>query len=135
VRFFRVLNGFMAQFGMNGNPDVTAAWEPLQLEDDPVKMENTRGRVSFAMGGPNSRTTQLFINYVDNRNLDGMGFAPIGEVVGTGMAVVDSLYGDYGEGPPGGPGPDQGRIAAQGNTYLNQSFPKLDYIRRARILP
>jgi peptidyl-prolyl cis-trans isomerase A (cyclophilin A) len=135
VRFFRVLNGFMAQFGMNGNPDVTAAWEPLELEDDPVKMENTRGRVSFAMGGPNSRTTQLFINYVDNRNLDGMGFAPIGEVVGTGMAVVDSLYGDYGEGPPGGPGPDQGRIAAQGNAYLNQSFPKLDYIRRARIVP
>lgn len=134
VRFFRVLTGFMAQFGMSGNPDVTAAWEPLQLEDDSVKMENTRGRLSFAMGGPNTRTTQLFINTVDNRNLDGMGFAPIGEVT-DGMAVVDSLYADYGEGPPGGPGPDQGRIGAQGNAYLTPNFPKLDFIRSARIVP
>ena len=134
VRFFRVLTGFMAQFGLNGNPDVTAAWEPLLLQDDSVKMENTRGRLSFAMGGPNTRTTQLFINTVDNRNLDGMGFAPIGEVT-DGMAVVDSLYADYGEGPPGGPGPDQGRIGAQGNAYLAPNFPKLDFIRSARIVP
>lgn len=134
ARFFRVLHGFMAQFGLSGDPKVNAAWEPLNLEDDPVKQSNKRGTVSFATGGPNTRTTQLFINYVDNANLDGMGFAPIGEVI-DGMAVVDSLYGEYGEGPPSGGGPDQGRIAAEGNAYLTQSFPKLDFIRKARIVP
>ena len=134
ARFFRVLSGFMAQFGMNGNPRVTAAGEPLQLEDDPVKQKNTRGMVSFAMGGPNTRTTQLFINYADNTNLDGMGFAPIGQVV-DGMAVVDSLYSAYGEGAPDGPGPSQERIAAEGNAYLTKDFPKLDFIKTARIVP
>jgi len=134
ARFFRVLSGFMAQFGMNGNPRVNAAWEPLQLEDDPVKQKNTRGMVSFAMGGPNTRTTQLFINYADNTNLDGMGFAPIGQVV-DGMAVVDSLYSAYGEGAPDGPGPSQERIAAEGNAYLSRDFPKLDFIKTARIVP
>jgi peptidyl-prolyl cis-trans isomerase A (cyclophilin A) len=134
TRFFRVLPGFMAQFGAHGDPKVNAAWEPLRLEDDPVKQSNKRGTVSFATGGPNTRTTQLFINYVDNANLDGMGFAPIGEVV-DGMAVVDSLYGDYGEGAPDGSGPDQGRIAAEGNAYLTRDFPRLDFIRRARIVP
>ena len=134
ARFFRVLSGFMAQFGMNGDPRVTAAWEPLQLEDDPVKQKNTRGMVSFAMGGPNTRTTQLFINYADNMNLDGMGFAPIGQVV-EGMSVVDSLYAQYGEGAPDGPGPSQERIAAQGNAYLTRDFPKLDFIKTARIVP
>ena len=134
TRFFRVLQGFMAQFGLNGNPKVNEAWEPLNLQDDPVKQSNKRGTVTFATGGPNTRTTQLFINYVDNANLDGMGFAPIGEVV-DGMAVVDSLYGEYGEGPPSGGGPDQGRIATEGNAYLTQSFPKLDFIRKARIVP
>src|SRR5262249_53892054 len=124
ARFFRVLSGFMAQFGMNGDPKVTAAWEPLTLQDDPVKQKNTRGMVSFAMGGPNTRTTQLFINYGDNTNLDGMGFAPIGQVV-DGMAVVDSLYSGYGEGAPDGRGPDQGRIGAEGNAYLAKSFPQL----------
>ena len=133
VRFFRVLRGFMAQFGAHGDPAVNEAWEPLRLQDDPVKESNRRGTVSFATGGPNTRTTQLFINYVDNRNLDAMGFAPIGEVV-EGMAVVDSLYGDYGEGPPGGFGPDQGRITSEGNEYLAKSFPRLDYIKTARIL-
>ena len=134
ARFFRVLSGFMAQFGINGDPRVNAAWEPLRIEDDPVKQMNKRGMVTFATGGPNTRTTQLFINYGDNRNLDGMGFAPIGEVV-DGMAVVDSLYADYGEGAPDGAGPDQTRIANEGNKYLTQSFPKLDFIRRARIVP
>ena len=134
ARFFRVLSGFMAQFGMSGDPRVTAAWEPLQLEDDPVKQKNTRGMVSFAMGGPNTRTTQLFINYADNMNLDGMGFAPIGQVV-EGMSVVDSLYAQYGEGAPDGPGPSQERIAAQGNAYLTRDFPKLDFIKTARIVP
>ena len=136
TRFFRVLNGFMAQFGINGDPRVTAAWEPLELQDDPVKQHNTRGMVSYAMamGRPNTRTTQLFINYGDNSNLDAMGFSPIGEVV-DGMAVVDSLYSDYGEGAPDGPGPDQSRVMSQGNAYLTQNFPKLDYIRSARIVP
>ena len=135
VRFFRVLSGFMAQFGVNGDPRVTAAWEPLLLQDDSVKQHNTRGMVTYAAGSsPNTRSTQLFINYGDNRNLDGMGFAPIGQVI-DGMAVVDSLYSEYGEGAPDGPGPDQGRIASEGNRYLTQNFPKLDYIRRARIVP
>jgi len=134
TRFFRVLSGFMAQFGVHGDPKVNAAWEPLRLEDDPVKQTNKRGTVSFATGGPNTRTTQLFINYGDNANLDGMGFAPIGEVV-EGMAVVDSLYANYGEGAPDGAGPDQMRLAAEGNAYLTQSFPRLDFIRRARVVP
>lgn len=134
ARFFRVLRGFMAQFGMNGDPRVTAAWEPLTIADDPVKQKNTRGMVSFAMGGPNTRTTQLFINYADNTNLDGMGFAPIGQVV-DGMSVVDSLYADYGEGAPDGAGPSQERIAAEGNAYLTRDFPKLDFIKSARIVP
>ena len=134
VRFFRVLRGFMAQFGVHGNPRVNDAWEPLRLEDDPVKQTNRRGTVSFAMGGPNTRTTQLFINYGNNANLDGMGFAPIGEVI-DGMATVDSLYANYGEGAPDGSGPDQGRIMAEGNAYLASGFPRLDFIRRARVVP
>lgn len=135
VRFFRVLPGFMAQFGMHGDPRVNEAWESLRLEDDPVKAENKRGTLTFAKTQePNSRSTQFFINTVDNKNLDGDGFAPIGEVI-EGMSVLDSLYADYGEGPPYGGGPDQGRMATQGNAYLAQSFPKLDFIRSARILP
>lgn len=133
VRFFRVLHGFMAQFGMHGNPAVVAAWEPLELPDDPVKQSNRRGTVSFATKGPNTRTTQLFINYADNANLDAMGFAPFAEVV-EGMAVVDSLYGDYGEGAPQGSGPDQTRITREGNAYLQREFPRLDYIKTARLL-
>jgi peptidyl-prolyl cis-trans isomerase A (cyclophilin A) len=135
VRFFRVLPGFMAQFGISGDPRVNAAWEPLALEDDPVKQSNRQGTVTFAQtSAPNSRGTQLFINTVDNPNLDASGFAPIGEVV-EGMAVLDSLYADYGEGAPYGGGPDQTRMTAEGNAYLAQSFPKLDFIRRARIVP
>lgn len=134
ARFFRVLKGFMAQFGVNGDPRVSAAWENLNIEDDPVKQSNKRGMVTFAQSSqPNTRSTQLFINYADNSNLDGMGFAPIGEVV-EGMATVDSLYGDYGEGAPDGGGPDQMRIMAEGNKYLEASFPKLDFIRTARIV-
>ncbi len=135
ARFFRVLSGFMAQFGMSGNPRVTAAWEPLTIADDPVKQNNVRGMVTFAAGGaPNTRGTQLFINYADNRNLDGMGFAPIGQVI-EGMSAVDSLYADYGEGAPDGAGPSQERIAAEGNAYLTKNFPKLDFIKSARIVP
>lgn len=134
ARFFRVLKGFMAQFGVNGDPRVSAGWEDLNIQDDPVKQSNKRGMVTFAQSSqPNTRSTQLFINYADNSNLDGMGFAPIGQVV-EGMEVVDSLYGDYGEGAPDGAGPDQMRIVAEGNKYLEASFPKLDFIRTARIV-
>jgi peptidyl-prolyl cis-trans isomerase A (cyclophilin A) len=135
VRFFRVLRGFMAQFGLHGDPRVNVAWESLNIPDDPVKQTNRRGTLTFANAGPNTRSTQLFINYSDdNANLDAMGFAPIGEVV-EGMAAVDSLYANYGEGAPDGSGPDQTRIAAEGNRYLTQNFPRLDFIRRARVVP
>lgn len=133
VRFFRVIDGFMAQFGMHPDPLVTAQWRAAQIQDDPVVESNTRGRVTFAMTGqPNSRTTQVFINYRDNSNLDEMGFAPIGEVV-EGMEVVDQLYSGYGEGAPRGSGPDQAQIQARGNEYLNAEFPELDYIVHASI--
>jgi peptidyl-prolyl cis-trans isomerase A (cyclophilin A) len=131
-RFFRVIEGFMAQFGMNGDPEVNARWDKQEIKDDPVKQSNTRGRVTFATSGANSRTTQLFINYRDNGRLDGQGFSPFAEVV-EGMEVVDKLYNEYGEGAPQGNGPSQGRIARSGNKYLMESFPKLDYIKTARI--
>jgi peptidyl-prolyl cis-trans isomerase A (cyclophilin A) len=135
VKFFRAIDGFMVQFGIHGDPSVTKVWRQANISDDPVKQSNTRGRVTFAMAGPNSRTTQVFINYVDrNRQLDGMGFAPFGEVV-EGMEVVDRLYKGYGEGAPRGMGPDQGRLQAQGNAYLEQEFPKLSGVVRATIVP
>lgn len=133
IRFFRVLAGFMAQFGISGDPKVAAAWRERRLPDDPVRQSNTRGMVSFATAGPNTRTTQAFINYGDNSALDGMGFAPFGRVV-EGMDVVDRLYADYGEGAPRGRGPDQGRIQAEGNAYLERDFPQLDYVIRATII-
>lgn len=134
-RFFRVLDGFMAQFGVHGDPAVNTAWEPLSIMDDSVTQSNKRGFVTFAKTmEPNSRNTQVFINLVDNVNLDGMGFAPFGQVV-EGMAAVDSLYKEYGEGAPSGFGPDQMRIMAEGNAYLERYFPKLDFIRTARLVP
>jgi peptidyl-prolyl cis-trans isomerase A (cyclophilin A) len=133
VRFFRVIPGFMAQFGIHGNPRVTAAWRDQRIPDDPVRQSNKRGMVSFATAGPGTRTTQLFINYSDNSRLDGMGFAPFGQVV-EGIEVVDRLYGGYGEGAPAGLGPEQGRIEAEGNAYLDRQFPKLDQVRRATIV-
>lgn len=132
VRFFRVLDDFMAQFGINGDPSIDSAWMRANLKDDPVKHSNTRGTVTFATGGPNTRTTQLFINYKDNSSLDKQGFAPIGEVT-EGMGVVDKFYSGYGEGQPNGSGPSQGALHAQGNAYLAKSFPKLDYIKTATI--
>ncbi len=135
VRFFRVVSGFMAQFGINGDPKVNAAWQPAQISDDPVRQSNTRGMVSFAMRGPNSRTTQLFISYGDgNARLDSMGFSPIGKVV-EGMEVVDALHAGYGEGAPRGAGPAQDRLQSEGNAYLAKEFPLLDHIRTARVLP
>jgi peptidyl-prolyl cis-trans isomerase A (cyclophilin A) len=134
TRFFRVLNGFMAQFGLNGDPAVTAAWHERAIPDDPPKHSNVRGTITFAArSAPNSRTTQLFISYRDNSNLDAMGFTPFG-VVTEGMSVVDSLYSGYGEGAPDGMGPDQDRASAQGNAYLQRDFPKLDYITKATVL-
>ena len=132
VRFFRVINGFMAQFGIHGTPTIQAAWRRVPLKDDPVKQSNKRGFLTFATAGPNTRTTQLFINFRDNANLDGMGFAAFGEVT-TGMDVVDMIYSGYGEGAPRGRGPDQGRLQAEGNAYLAKDFPKLDYIKTATI--
>jgi peptidyl-prolyl cis-trans isomerase A (cyclophilin A) len=133
VRFFRVLKGFMAQFGINGNPSISAVWRDADIKDDPVKQSNGRGMITFATAGPNTRTTQVFINYGDNAGLDGQGFSPFGKVV-SGMEVVDSLYGDYGEGAPRGDGPDQGQIQAEGNAYLEAAFPKLDYVKTATIV-
>jgi peptidyl-prolyl cis-trans isomerase A (cyclophilin A) len=134
IRFFRVIPGFMAQFGINGNPAVQAAWRAQNITDDPVKQSNKRGYVTFAKtGAPNSRSTQVFINFQDNTNLDSQGFAPFGRVV-VGMNVVDKLYGEYGEGGPRGKGPDQGRIQEEGNVYLMKDFPKLDFIRKATIV-
>lgn len=132
IRFFRVLDGFMAQFGASGDPSVQKRWSDSTIADDPVTQSNTRGMVSFASAGPDTRTTQLFINTADNARLDGMGFAPIGRVV-SGMEAVDSLYSGYGEGAPMGAGPDQARIANQGNAYLDRDFPLLDAVRRARV--
>jgi len=108
-------------------------WRERRIPDDPVRQSNTRGIVSFATAGPNTRTTQVFINYRDNSMLDGQGFAPFGRVV-KGMEVVDRLYAGYGEGPPQGRGPDQGRIQAEGNAYLEREFPKLDYVKRATVV-
>jgi peptidyl-prolyl cis-trans isomerase A (cyclophilin A) len=134
TRFFRVIEGFMVQFGVNGDPKVAAAWKGARLKDDPVKISNKRTFITFATAGPNTRTTQVFISYGDNSNLDGQGFAPFGQVV-SGMKVVDSLYSGYGEGAPGGRGPDQSKVQAEGNAYLSSAFPNLDYIKKATIAP
>jgi len=133
VAFFRVLDGFMAQFGIHGNPKVSGKWESARINDDPTRESNVRGAVSFATAGPNTRTTQMFINFGDNSQLDSRGFASFGKVV-EGMTVVDQLYKGYGEGAPGGGGPRQDLIQSQGNSYLRAQFPKLDFIKRASLV-
>jgi len=134
VVFFRVVGGFMAQFGIHPRPEVSAVWREAKIQDDPVVQSNKRGMVCYAKGGNNSRTTQVFINYADkNERLDGMGFSPFGKII-EGMEVVDQLYSGYGDGPPGGRGPNQGRIQAEGNEYLKSEFKELDYIKTARIV-
>jgi peptidyl-prolyl cis-trans isomerase A (cyclophilin A) len=132
-RFFRVLDNFMAQVGINGTPSIQSNWRTATIQDDPVKQSNTRGKVTFAKSSaPNSRSTQIFINFKDNSTLDKSGFAPFGEVT-AGMENVDKLYSGYGEGAPSGRGPEQGRVQAEGNAYLNKDFPKLDSIKKATI--
>jgi peptidyl-prolyl cis-trans isomerase A (cyclophilin A) len=132
TRFFRVIKGFMVQWGIHGEPAVNASWREARIKDDPVKESNKRGYISFATAGPDTRTTQVFINFADNGRLDSSGFAPFGKVV-SGMNVVDSLYADYGEGAPGGAGPSQPRMQDEGNAYLNRDFPKLDYVKSVKI--
>lgn len=132
ARFFRVLKGFVVQFGINKDPQVQAKWENANIPDDPVRETNARGTIVFATSGPATRTTQLFINLADNARLDQSGFAPFGKVV-EGMDVVDSLYSGYGEGAPQGEGPDQSQITARGNEYLQADFPRLDFVKTARV--
>jgi peptidyl-prolyl cis-trans isomerase A (cyclophilin A) len=132
TRFFRVIKGFMVQWGIHGQGEVNAVWRNANIPDDSVKQSNKRGFVTFATAGPNTRTTQVFINYNDNAQLDGMGFAPFGKIT-SGLEVVDGLFGGYGEGAPQGQGPNQGRMQTEGNAYLARDFPNLDYILEAKI--
>ncbi len=126
VRFFRVIKGFVAQFGIHGNPQKAAEWREKKILDDPVKETNARGTLVFATSGKNTRTTQLFINFADNANLDGMGFSPFARVV-EGMDIVDRIF-------MVGEKPNQGEIQASGNSYLKKNFPRLTYITKARIV-
>ena len=131
ARFFRVIPGFIAQFGMPARPERNEPWGSAEIQDDPHVESNTRGTVAFASRGPNTRTTQLFINLGDNTaTLDPQGFTPIGRTV-EGLELVDGFYAGYGEGAPMGNGPSQDLIRQQGNAYLIDNFPMLDFIRKA----
>lgn len=128
--FFRAVPNFMVQFGISGDPVMNTKWEK-SIMDDTVKQSNKRGYVTYAKTGqPNSRSTQVFINFKDNAGLDGQGFSPFGIVVDNGMEVVDSINQEYGEGPPDA----QFRLKTQGNAYLKQAMPDLDYIKTATIV-
>jgi len=128
TRFFRVVRNFMVQFGIHGDPKLNEVWRETNITDDPVTQSNKRGYITFATSGPNSRTTQVFINFRDNAGLDPQGFAPFGQVV-SGMEVVDKLNGEYGEAPS----QMQQQIQSGGNAFLAKSFPRLDYIKKATI--
>lgn len=128
--FFRVVANFVVQFGISPNPAVSAAWKHTDIKDDPVVQSNKRGAIVFATAGPNTRTTQVFINLKDNVRLDGMGFAPFGTVDGNGMNVVEMMYEGYGDDA----GPDQGQLETQGDPYLKKGWPKLDYIKSATLV-
>ena len=124
--FFRLVPGFVVQFGISANPAVSKAWRDAKISDDPVTQTNRRGYLTFATSGPNTRTTQLFINLADNARLDSMGFSPFGQVI-EGMEIVDKLNAEYDEQP------DQGRIEAEGRSYLEKNFPRLDIIKTAAV--
>jgi peptidyl-prolyl cis-trans isomerase A (cyclophilin A) len=128
--FFRVVPGFVVQFGISATPSVAAAWKGTEIKDDPVTQTNKRGTITFATAGPNTRTTQIFINLKDNARLDGMGFSPFGVVDGNGMNVVEMMYEGYGDNA----GPDQDQLEKQGNAYLKKGWPKLDYIKSATLV-
>jgi peptidyl-prolyl cis-trans isomerase A (cyclophilin A) len=128
VAFFRVIPGFMAQFGISSRPDVAGAWMNAKIPDDPVKQSNARGKITFATSGPNTRTTQLFINTANNAPLDPQGFAPFGEVI-EGMGAVDMFYSGYGGNP------DQDGIQRGGKAWLDRNMPKVDKILTATIVP
>lgn len=128
VTFFRVVKGFVVQFGISGDPKISKAWQQAAIKDDPVKGSNTPGTITFADAGPDTRTTQVFVNYGNNAALDAQGFSPFGRVT-SGMSVVNRLYGGYGEQPTS----MQGQITALGSTFLRKRFPKLDHIVTARI--
>lgn len=133
-RFSRVVPNFIAQFGIAGDPAVTSIWKDHTIADDPVRASNVRGTIGFAMTGPNTRTTQLYISLVDNSRLDAQGFAPIGRVI-EGMSVVDSLYNGYGENSGGGMrAGHQGEALAGGNAYFDSHYPKLDHLVRATVV-
>jgi peptidyl-prolyl cis-trans isomerase A (cyclophilin A) len=128
TRFFRVVPEFIAQFGINDKKKVNERWEKLKLADDPPRETNARGTITFTNSGPGSRSHQMFVSLADNPRLDKAGFVPVGRVI-EGMAVVDSIYSGYGEAP------EQSFIQTLGNSYLTRMFPKLDYVRTARVLP
>ena len=132
TRIYRVVGDFMAQFGLNADPYVNQAWKTQFIIDDPVTQTNSRGAMTFAKGGLHTRTTEVFINYRDNKMLDADGFAPFGKVI-EGMQVVDSFYAEYGDGPPRGDGPYAAMAQARGNEYLDSNFPELTRIIRATI--
>jgi peptidyl-prolyl cis-trans isomerase A (cyclophilin A) len=132
ARFFRMIPGFIVQFGISADPKVSAVWHDADIQDDPAKQSNTAGTVTFATAGPNTRTTQVFINLKDNQSLDSQGFAPFGTVT-EGMDVAQSFYSGYGEGAPMGNGPNQQLIQSQGESYLATDFPKLDKIKSATV--
>lgn len=134
VAFFRVIDGFVAQFGLHGHPEVNEAWRQAALPVDPVATTNARGTVTAASAlAPKRGTTQLFINYVDNERLDDLGFAPLGTVEKC-MENVDAIYSGYGDAQPAGRGPIQSRILEEGNIYLRQDFPELDYVITTQFL-
>jgi peptidyl-prolyl cis-trans isomerase A (cyclophilin A) len=132
-RFYRVLPKYIAQFGIHGSPEISGKWREAPIDDDPVKQKNTCGRVTFAKGGPNSRTTNLFINLKDNTSLDSQAFAPIGEVI-EGMEIADLLHSGYGDGAPKGRGPSQKKIYEEGNAWLQKDFKDLDVIKTAKLI-
>jgi peptidyl-prolyl cis-trans isomerase A (cyclophilin A) len=128
--FFRVVPQFVVQFGINASPAVSAAWKHTEIKDDPVTQSNKRGAIVFATAGPNTRTTQVFVNLKDNSRLDSMGFAPFGTVDGDGMNVVEMMYEGYGDSA----GPDQDQLEKQGDPYLLKGWPKLDHIKSATVV-